>query len=104
MPHVDTKDFPVVAGVVQLEPTHREIKSQPVRDIKVRAFGTQRETLITVWPEHGHVPLAKGDFVVVQGRRRTWESTDRDGNTRLIDRIDARTVVHVSAAARAVDT
>ena len=98
--NVNAKDFPVVAGVVQFEPTYREIKGQPVRDIKVRAFGSQRETLITIWPEHAHVPLAKGDFVVVQGKRRTWESIDGDGNPRLNEGVDARTLVHVPAVAR----
>jgi hypothetical protein len=97
---VNGKSFPVVAGIVQFDPRHREVNGQLVRDVKVREFGTQRETWITIWPEHGHVPLAKGDFVVVQGKRRIWEINDSDGQPRLYECLDARTLVHTPAVAR----
>jgi hypothetical protein len=93
-------DYPVVAGLVQFEPKERQLNGQDVRDLKVRAFGTQQETWITVWPEHGHVPLTKGDFIVVQGKRREWTGTDRDGNPRSFTGVDAKTLIRVAPADR----
>ena len=90
-------DFPVVAGIVQFEPRHREVNGSEVRDIKVRAFGSQEETWITVWPEFAHVPMAAGDFLVVQGKRRQWSGTDRGGNPRLYTGIDAKTLIRLSS-------
>jgi len=101
--YVGNEGFPVVAGLVQFEPRHRELNGQPIRDIKVREFGSQRETFITIWPEHAHVPLAKGDFIVVQGKRREWTGTDRDGNSRQFSGLDAKTLVRVAPAERTLD-
>jgi hypothetical protein len=88
----------VIAGIVQFEPRVREVNGQTVREIKVRAFGRQQEYYITVWPEYGHVPLAKGDFVVVQGKRRTWEGNDREGNRRQFSGVSAKTLTRVAPA------
>jgi hypothetical protein len=96
--HVDTDDFPVIAGIVQFEPRVRGVNGRTVREIKVRAFGRQQEYYITVWPEYGHVPLAKGDFVVVQGKRRTWEGNDREGNRRQFSGVSAKTLTRVAPA------
>ena len=92
--------YPVVAGLVQFDPRERDINGKDVRDIKVRAFGSQEETLITVWPEHAHVPLARGDFVVVQGKRREWTGSDQSGNARTFVGIDAKTLVRVAPEER----
>jgi hypothetical protein len=96
--HVDADGFPVIAGIVQFEPRVREVNGQTVREILVRAFGRQEEYYITVWPEYGHVPLAKGDFVVVQGKRRSWEGTDRDGNRRWFSSVNAKWLTRVAPA------
>jgi hypothetical protein len=95
---VDSDGFPVIAGIVQFEPREREANGQMVRELVVRAFGWREEYYITVWPEHGHVPLVKGDFVVVQGKRRTWEGTDRDGNRRQFSGVSAKTLTRVAPA------
>lgn len=85
----------MVAGLIQFDPRERQLNGQWVRDVKIRAFGSQEETLITIWPEYAHVPLVRGDFIVVQGKRREWTSNDRDGNTRRFVGVDARTLVRI---------
>ena len=90
----------MVAGLIQFDPRERQLNGQWVRDIKVRAFGSQEETLITVWPEHAQVPLARGDFIVVQGKRREWTRADREGKPRVFTGIDAKTLIRVAAEER----
>jgi hypothetical protein len=95
---VNDDGFPVIAGIVQFAAREREVNGQTVREIVVRAFGRQEEYYISVWPEYSHVPLHKGDFVVCQGKRRTWEGTDRVGNWRQFSSINARTLMRMAPA------
>lgn len=93
--HLKDPEFPVVAGIIQFEPDSRQVNGQTVRDIKIREFGTQRDTSVTVWPELAHVPLEAGDFVVIQGKRRIRRTVSRDGEPREYRNLDARTLRRV---------
>jgi hypothetical protein len=92
--------YAVVAGFIQYDPEYRQANDQPVRDIKVRAIGSQAMVRITVWPELDHVPLVKGDFVAVEGRCRKTTRAAEDGSVKEYFDVDAQSLARVASATR----
>lgn len=61
--------YATVVGFIQFDPNERDANGQTVRDVVVQAVGSGGKNVrLTVWPEHGGTPLAKGDFVAAQGK------------------------------------
>ena len=61
--------YATVVGFIQFDPNERDANGQEVRDVVVQAVGSGGKNVrLTVWPEHGDTPLAKGDFVAAQGK------------------------------------
>jgi hypothetical protein len=92
--------YAVVAGFVQYEPETREVNGDTVRDIKLRAVGSQKIVRVTVWSKHAAVPLEKGDFIVAEGPWRSWTGQDREGTPRTYYEVDASTLVRIQASQR----
>lgn len=71
--------YNTVAGFIQFDVSERKAAGQDVRDILVQAIGSGGQKVkITVWPENGDVELAKGYFVVAQGK---FEESKVSGKT-----------------------
>lgn len=73
--------YAVVAGVVQQfgddddAVKEKEVAGKDVREVVVRAVGTQKLVRVTVWPdEHEDVPLGKGFYIVAEGKFTQNES------------------------------
>jgi hypothetical protein len=98
---VPNNDYAVVAGFVQYEPETREANGEGVRDIKLRAVGSQKIVRVTVWGKHATVPLEKGDFIVVEGPWRSWTGQSREGTGRRYYELDASELVRIQACQRA---
>jgi hypothetical protein len=90
--------YAVVAGFVQCEPETREVNGEPVRDIRLRAVGSQKIVRVTVWDKHAGVPLEKGDFIVAEGPWRSWTGQGRNGTPRTYYEVDASTLVRIQAS------
>ena len=66
-----------------------------MRDVKVRAIGSQKIVRVTVWAKHEHVPLEKGDFIVAEGAWRSRVYQTREGEKRTSYDLDAATFVRL---------
>lgn len=64
----DVTDYAVAAGFIQFDPKEKEINGKQVRELAIRAVGTQKRVYVTVWPQHAGVSLEKGMFVVAEGK------------------------------------
>jgi len=61
-------EYITVAGLVQFDPRTRQAGDKTVRDVVIRAIGSNQNFSITVWPEKADVVINKGDFLVVDGK------------------------------------
>lgn len=61
-------EYAVAMGFVQFDPKDKEVNGQAVRDITIKAAGSQKLIGITLWPEYAGVEVKKGDFVAVDGK------------------------------------
>lgn len=83
----EKKTYATVAGFIQFEVKPREVNGQTVRDIRVRAIGSQTLVSATVWPQWDAIPLNEGDFVVIDGQYRKTTKTNDEGVTRTYHNI-----------------
>jgi single-stranded DNA-binding protein len=72
-----------LSGVIQFEPEMKHIDSldQDVYEFSFRDASTQRRIKATLWEEHRSTydTLEKGDAVIVDGKLKTNEGTNQDG-------------------------
>lgn len=72
------KQYATASGHIQFDPATRDLNGKTLRDIVIRAAGSQKNVRITVWPDHADVALAKGDWVSADG---AFEVREHDGKT-----------------------
>lgn len=72
-------DYITVAGIVQFEPRVRQAGDKKVRDIAIRSIANNKTYNITLWPEQDNVPVAKGDFVVADGKYKPQAGQNKAG-------------------------
>ena len=78
----EKKPYYTVAGFIQSfgnddeAVTERDANGQTVRDITIKAIGSQKLVRLTVWEEHAAVPLGPGYFVVADGKFSVNKSKD----------------------------
>lgn len=94
-------EYAVVAGMIQFDPKEREANGQSVRDITIKALGTQKLVRITVWPEFSGVALKKGDFVSVDGKYEVSMGQGTDGGQREYINVSATQLAVLPAATKA---
>ena len=96
-------DYATVAGFVQFDPNEREVNGQQVKDVTVRAVGTQKYVKITVWSDFAeHFPaLERGVFIVADGKFSTNEGQDKSGKPVTYLNLSATNLVILPSAARA---
>jgi hypothetical protein len=61
-------EYAGAAGFVQFDPREKDVNGQEIRELTIKAFGTQKLIQITLWPEYAGVEVKKGDFVAVDGK------------------------------------
>jgi len=74
-------EYASAAGFIQFDVKEREVNGQDVRDIVIRAVGSQKRVYITVWPDHEETELNKGDFVAVDGKFQIREKENDEGDS-----------------------
>ena len=94
-------DYMVASGIVQFDPKIRDVNGQTVRDVVVKAIGSQKLVSITIWPEFADTAINKGDFVTADGKLNVSLGQDKQGNSREYLSVSASALVVVPAAAKA---
>lgn len=78
------KEFKGAGGFVQFPVEEREVNGQTVRDVTIRALGSEGPYIkITVWPEYDHVDIAEGDLVFLDGPFEAREGQSKSGEKRI---------------------
>ena len=72
-------EYITVAGLVQFDPRTRQAGDKTVRDVVIRAIGSNKNFSITVWPEKASVTINKGDFLVVDGKHTQSAGQNKEG-------------------------
>lgn len=76
------KTYRTVVGIVQFDPRDGEAAGKTVRNIVVNqaGFGPQAVRVsATLWPDHDHVKVRRGDVVVIEGSYTQAKKTKDDG-------------------------
>lgn len=71
------------SGFVKFEPKDGEAAGKDIRSFVIRNIGIKEQAIdvrCTLWPSHGHVEVAQGDFVKVEGKFSV-NKKDKDGET-----------------------
>jgi len=99
--------YAVVSGFVQdfgnpdTAVTERDANGKAVREVTVRAVGTQKNVRITIWPEFKDTELAAGDFIVAEGKFTSNLGQAKDGSPREYLNLSASRLFRAPAAAGA---
>ena len=86
----DKVEYVGVAGFVQFDVNEREANDQTVRDVVVKSVGAPKNVRVTLWPEFGHVPVEKGDFVAAEGKFTRSSYQGQDGSEKESLQISAK--------------
>lgn len=97
-------EYVTIAGLIQFDPRTRQTKDKTVRDITVRAIGNNKLVSVTVWPEKDHIPLSKGDFVVVDGKFSSSMAQNKNGEQQTYYNLSANTLIRFSGEGDAGST
>lgn len=100
-------EYITVAGLVQFDPRTRQAGDKTVRDVVIRAIGSNQNFSITVWPEKAGIVINKGDFLVVDGKHTQSSGQNKEGAQVTYNNMSASTLFRfagegVSAAPAAV--
>ena len=101
-------EYITVAGLVQFDPRTRQAGDKTVRDVVIRAIGSDQNFSITVWPEKADIVINKGDFLVVDGKHTQSAGQNKEGAQVTYNNMSAGTLLRFagtggSAAPKAVE-
>lgn len=83
-------EYASAAGFIQFDVKEREANGQTVLDAVIKTLGTDGVLIrVTVWPELQTEPIAKGDFLAVDGKFTVGSYTDQSGQARQSLQISA---------------
>ena len=85
-------EYITVAGLVQFDPRTRHAGDKTVRDIVIRAIGSNQNFSITVWPEKANIVINKGDFIVVDGKHTQSAGQNKEGAQVTYNNMSAATL------------
>lgn len=89
-------DYTTVAGLVQFDPRNRLAGGKDVRDVLIRNIGDGKNYSITLWPEKSHIQIAKGDFIVCDGKRSSTVGQNKDGEQVTYNNLSATTIIRLA--------
>lgn len=84
-------NYITVAGIVQFDPRNRKAGDKDVRDVAIRSIADQKMYNVTLWPEKENVKVAKGDFIVADGKYTSAVGQNKDGEQVTWHNISANT-------------
>jgi hypothetical protein len=94
-------DYITVAGIVQFDPRTRQAGDKQVRDIAIRSIADQKMYNVTLWPEKANTSVAKGDFVVADGKYTASAGQNKAGEQVTWHNLSANTFHNLVAGASA---
>lgn len=89
-------EYITVAGIVQFDPRNRQAGDKQVRDIVIRAIGSNKNFSITLWPEKANIPISKGDFIVADGKHSQSVGQNKAGEQVTYHNLSATTVIRIA--------
>lgn len=89
-------EYVTVAGIVQFDPRTRQAGGKEVRDVVIRAIGSNKNFSVTIWPEKASIPVNKGDFLVCDGKYSSSVGQNKAGEQVTYHNLSAITVVRVA--------
>ena len=94
-------EYITVAGIVQFDPRTRQAAGQNVRDVLIRAIGSNKNFSITVWPDKDGITINKGDFLVVDGKHSLCAGQNKDGEQVTYNNLSASAIIRIAGDATA---
>jgi hypothetical protein len=89
-------EYITIAGLVQFDPRTRQAGDKQVRDIVIRAIGSNKNFSVTLWPEKDNIPVSKGDFIVADGKYSQSVGQNRDGEQVTYNNLSANTIIRIA--------
>ena len=93
-------EYITVAGLVQFDPRTRQAGDKTVRDVVIRAIGSNQNFSITVWPEKADIVINKGDFLVVDGKHTQSAGQNKEGAQVTYNNMSAGTLLRFAGTGR----
>lgn len=94
-------EYVTIAGIVQFDPRVRQAGDKEVRDVLVRAIGSNKNFSVTVWPEKAGIPINKGDFLVADGKYTSSVGQNKQGEQVTYHNLSATTIIRLAGEAGA---
>ena len=89
-------EYVTIAGIVQFDPRNRQAGDKQVRDVVIRAIGSNKNFSVTLWPEKANIPISKGDFLVCDGKHSQSVGQNKDGEQVTYNNLSATTVIRIA--------
>ena len=94
-------EYITIAGIVQFDPRQRTAGDKQVRDVVIRAIGSNKNFSVTLWPEKANIPISKGDFLVCDGKHSQSAGQNKDGEQVTYNNLSATTVIRIAGVGTA---
>ncbi len=88
-------EYITIAGIVQFDPRTRQAGDKEVRDVVIRAIGSNKNFSITIWPEKSGIPVNKGDFLVADGKYTSSVGQNKSGEQVTYHNMSATTIIRL---------
>lgn len=92
-------DYITIAGIVQFDPRTRQAGDKQVRDIAIRSIADQKTYNVTLWPEKANTSVAKGDFVVADGKYTASAGQNKAGEQVTWHNLSANVFINLASGA-----
>jgi hypothetical protein len=89
-------EYVTIAGIVQFDPRTRQAGGKEVRDVVIRAIGSNKNFSVTIWPEKSGIPVNKGDFLVCDGKYSQSVGQNKAGEQVTYHNLSATTIIRVA--------
>ena len=89
-------EYITIAGIVQFDPRTRQAGDKQVRDVLIRAIGSNKNFSVTVWPEKAGIPINKGDFLVCDGKYSSSSGQNKAGEQVTYHNLSANTIIRIA--------
>lgn len=89
-------EYVTIAGLVQFDPRTRQAGGKEVRDVVIRAIGSNKNFSVTIWPEKANIPVNKGDFLVCDGKYTQSAGQNKAGEAVTYHNLSATTIIRLA--------
>jgi len=89
-------EYITIAGIVQFDPRQRQAGDKQVRDVVIRAIGSNKNFSVTVWPEKANITINKGDFLVADGKYSSSAGQNKAGEQVTYHNLSATTIIRLA--------